>query len=156
MLTIILLVALTNRPAVVNQKHVDELWVYVSSLIGGVGNPADPMVYFTSDSEPKNSPSFLGYYYDHTNIIRIGPSSKFKAYGVGEQGLYYQTLAHEMIHYLLYKAGIPIEAHHCLMARQNYSADVDSWLLGRGRLTISTYGAVSLDVNSMCSMGDKK
>ncbi len=118
-----------NAPEIVKQGHVDELWEFVQTLVGRKEPP--PLVYFSTEEEPVRSARFLGFYYEYTNVIRIGPQAfSHRVYGPAI-GYFYVVIGHEMLHYAL--AGrVPIEEHHCLFGRETYEKRVVEHLVNSG------------------------
>ncbi len=118
-----------NAPEIVKQRHVDELWEFVQTLAGRKELP--PLVYFSTEDEPVRSAKFLGFYYEYTNVIRIGPQAIFHRQFAPALGYFYVVIGHEMLHYVL--AGrIPIEEHHCLFVRENYEKRIAEHLVNSG------------------------
>ena len=130
-LPVLLFVSLTNPPGPVSQAHADALWEFVQVLVGQHKDPA-PLVYFTSEEEPPVSVKFLGFYYEHTNIIRITPRAMRWGLSDGlSTGYTYLILGHEMLHYALVDR-VPVQQHHCLFVQQRYRERIAAFLVERG------------------------
>ncbi len=122
-------VVMFNAPAVVQQRRVDELWEFVQTLAGRKEPP--PLVYFSTEQEPARSAKFLGFYYEHTHVIRISPLAVRRGLYHPSLGHVYLVLGHEMLHYAL--AGrVPVEEHHCLFVREGYQKRVVEHLVNSG------------------------
>lgn len=118
-------VLLFNAPPVVEQGHVDALWEFVQELLGRK-DPA-PEVYFPAEDDPPVTSPFLGFYYEHTSVIRVAQ----RAWREGVPGKVYLILGHEMLHYALV-GRVPITEHHCLFERERYETRLAVWLVSRG------------------------
>lgn len=109
---------------------ITPFWNKAQEIVGAQGLPP-PIVAFEipPEIEGLKYEDILGYFYQDEYKIIITPTAFLR-----EDTYWAQVMMHELMHAAMYKIGIPVEAHHCLMIRRNLLKKSLKWVVKKFHL----------------------